>query len=212
MPPLEVRLSKAAGLLVSSDSPIRRSQPSFEGVSALTRAMAQGDEEAFRVFFTSYAPRLYAYLMVVTRQDEALAQEALQQVMIRVGSKITAFSSEDYFWNWLAQIARRVVLDEQRKQIRWWRVLDRIAAGRPDDEKGISAAPGGEAQGAIHAALERLSDEDRLLVQKKYYSGFSVAELATDLGLTVKAIESRLVRIRKKLRAGLQKEGYGKNS
>jgi RNA polymerase sigma factor (sigma-70 family) len=53
----------------------------------------------------------------------------------------------------------------------------------------------------LHACLAQLEQAERRLVQGKYLEGKSYELLAREHGLTPKAIESRLARIRKKLKS-----------
>ena len=55
----------------------------------------------------------------------------------------------------------------------------------------------------LRAALDRLGEADRRLFYRKYYYLQSTAQLAAELGTTERAVEGRLYRIKKKLRAQL---------
>ena len=60
-------------------------------VAALTRAMALGDEAAFRQFYDAYFDRLLRYLLVVTGGNEQAAREALQGALVRVARHVKPF-------------------------------------------------------------------------------------------------------------------------
>ena len=53
-----------------------------------------------------------------------------------------------------------------------------------------------------------LGQGDRLLFYRKYYYRQPTAQIAAELGLTERAVEGRLYRIRKNLREKLGGEGY----
>jgi RNA polymerase sigma-70 factor (ECF subfamily) len=65
----------------------------------------------------------------------------------------------------------------------------------------------GEAEAQLLEALETgvrgLSTEERELVEQKYFAGESVRNLAESLGTSEKAVESRLGRVRRKLKQAL---------
>ena len=61
---------------------------------------------------------------------------------------------------------------------------------------------------AVHAALGRLSPGDRALLYRKYYYLQSAAQIAAELGMTVRAVEGRLYRLKKQLRRMLGGEGH----
>ena len=56
---------------------------------------------------------------------------------------------------------------------------------------------------ALERALNALSARDRNLVYRKYYYLQSTARMAAELGLTERAVEGRLYRIRRKLQKQL---------
>jgi RNA polymerase sigma-70 factor (ECF subfamily) len=56
---------------------------------------------------------------------------------------------------------------------------------------------------ALWDAVERLGRRDRELFLRKYYYYQSTAQIASELGLTQRAVEGRLYRIRKRLQAEL---------
>jgi RNA polymerase sigma-70 factor (ECF subfamily) len=57
--------------------------------------------------------------------------------------------------------------------------------------------------GLLESGLEALPFEERRLAEAKYFERRSVRELAEELGLSEKAVESRLGRIRHKLKAAI---------
>ena len=66
-----------------------------------------------------------------------------------------------------------------------------------------------ERQAELSAALARLSQKDRLLFYRKYYYMQSTAQIASELGMSVRAAEGRLYRIKKRLRSMLGGEMHG---
>lgn len=171
-------------------------------VRRLTAALAAGSEEAFREFHAAYFDRLLRYLIVVTRGDEQAAREALQETFTRVVRHARCFDDEGKFWSWLTVLARSAATDAQRKRRSYWRLLTSYALSwLPSQPAQIEDD---ETDERLHALLlEGLKDlraEDRTLIESKYLRGASVRELAAQLKLTEKTIESRLSRARRQLR------------
>jgi RNA polymerase sigma-70 factor (ECF subfamily) len=166
--------------------------------------MVAGDETAYRTFHETYYSRLTRYLLVITSGDEDAAREALQGTFVRVVRHIKVFEEESHFWNWLTVLARTAFADQKRKRRRYVAFLDRFT------EHARTAATGmenGEAEAQLLEALETgvrgLSTEERELVEQKYFAGESVRNLAESLGTSEKAVESRLGRVRRKLKQAL---------
>ena len=170
-------------------------------IAALTRAMAGGNEAAYRQFYDAYFDRLLRYLLVVTGGNEEAAREALQLALVRVVRHVKAFESEEKFWSWLTVLARSALADESRKRRRYFAFLERFTRHR---ETGPSAMDNGEADEQLRALLESkltaLPEDERQLVEQKYILRQSVREIANGQQTTEKAVESRLSRVRRKLK------------
>ena len=77
--------------------------------------------------------------------------------------------------------------------------------GLTDTRRDVLLAPCAEgktkdALAALQAALEQLSAGERLLFYRKYYYLPSTAQIALELGLTERAVEGRLYRLKRQLR------------
>lgn len=175
-------------------------------VAALTGAMKRGDEEAYRRFCELYLPRLLRYLLVLARGDEDSAREALQQTLVRVARHARAFRSEAVFWSWLTVLARSAFIDQRRKSIRQRSLLERLFSlrGQPSDP-GVADSEA-RFEECVRRALAGLLDDERALIEQKYFDGYSVKEIAGRNGATEKSVESRLVRVRRQLKARILEE------
>ena len=186
------------GVRISARDPI--------DITVLTRRVAAGDEQAFADFHERYFERLYRFLLVLTRGQEDEAEEALQQTFLRVIRYARTFDCEETFWCWLKAVARSAVRDAGRKQQRYSAVLRRFGLfwggthygdPSPDLDDGF--------RNKLEAGLNQLSAFDRQLIEGKYLDGTTTRDLALQTGLTEKAIESRLGRLRRQLRDELLK-------
>ena len=65
-----------------------------------------------------------------------------------------------------------------------------------------------ERQEAVRDALERLPYRDRILFYRKYYYMQPTAQIAAELGMTERAVEGKLYRLKKHLRKMLGGEGH----
>lgn len=172
-------------------------------IAALTRRLTQGDEAAFREFHTRYFNRLYQFQLVVARGQEHEAQEALQETLLRVARHGRQFKDEHAFWCWLKTVARNAARDGGRKRSRYANLLRNFALGRPDDSGSNTTYDEDRLVTALTECLDELSVDDRRLLEGKYLDGATVRELAGVTSLTEKAVESRLGRLRQRLRSSL---------
>ena len=176
--------------------------PSLD-IGALTGRMVRGDESAYREFYDGYFNRMLRYLLVVTGGREEAAREALQLTLMRVVRHIRKFDTEAAFWSWLTVLARSSVVDEERKRKRYLGLLDRffhaelVATHRNESDHDVQLLK------LLEQHLAGLAEEDHELIRRKYFAGCSVKEIADDLQSTEKAVESRLVRIRRRLKEAI---------
>lgn len=112
---------------------------------------------------------------------------------------VLVFDSEEAFWCWLKVLARSAARDAGRKQHRYLALLDAFARTR-----SVEAEPGqfeeDRLQMILEECLEELEPSDRRLIESKYLDGQTIKEIADEAKLTEKAVESRLLRVRKQLR------------
>ena len=164
--------------------------------------MVKGDEPAYRTFYDAYFDRLLRYLLVVTGGDEEAAREVLQATFVRVVRHIKVFENEAVFWRWLTVLARSAFLDESRKRRRYLAFLDRFAR-HAEAEQGDNGEADEHLRAVLQKSLAGLPLEERELVEGKYFAQRTVGDLAAEFQTTEKAVESRLVRVRHKLKAAV---------
>ena len=175
--------------------------PELPDITALTRGMVAGDEMAYRTFHDAYFDRLSRYLLVVAGGDEDVMRETLQATLVRVVRYIKVFRSEDVFWSWLTVLARSAFKDETRKRRRYFSFLDRFTSQAGVESVGQNTD---HAEDRLRVSLERqvtaLPPDEQVLIEQKYFAHRSVREIAGELQSTEKAVESKLSRVRRKLK------------
>ena len=173
------------------------SQAAADECAALTQRVAAGDESAAREFFEKYCDRIFRYALVMTRGNEDVAREILSTTMIAAARYMRPLASDEDVWRWLTRIASSRFVDHCRKTSRAIpltdsdEILSRMAAPNPDTTLN----------NALDEALSELPPDERELVERFYIDDESQAALAEEIQSTRKAVESRLARIRRKLRA-----------
>ena len=173
-------------------------------VPQLTRRMRAGEEAAYREFYHAYYDRLFRYLLVVAAGDLEAAEEALEATLLRVVRYIKVFPAEDAFWSWLTVLARSAFRDHGRKHRRYLAFLERFTRHQVVAESDPeSSAAEARLLAALDRSLDALPEDERELVEWKYFDHRPVRDIAAELETSEKAIESRLTRIRRKLKAAL---------
>lgn len=174
-------------------------------IAALTARLTRGDEVAYREFHALYFNRLLRYVFVATGGDEQGARDALQGTFLRAVRHMRRFESEASFWSWLTVLAKSAVVDQSRKESRYRRLLRRFLHPEPPPDPIPLQEPGPVLAEHLDAALLALAPDERDLIERKYFAKQTVREIAAALGSTEKAIESRLVRLRRILQSSIIK-------
>lgn len=169
-------------------------------VAQLTARLRSGEEAAWREFHGEYFQRLLRYLLVVCRGDEETAREALQAALVKIVRHVRRFDRAEAWWSWLTVVARSCVIDGARRQFRYRALLARYAglftpAAEPPADDSLPAL--------LEECLDALPAGERALLIARYRDRESVAALAADSGCTGKAMESRLARIRQRVKSAL---------
>jgi RNA polymerase sigma-70 factor (ECF subfamily) len=167
-----------------------------------TKAIGRGDEAAFTRFYDQYSLRLYRYLLVLGKGNEAEASEVLQTVVIKLAKRFRVFDDEGRMWHWLCRLAQNAYVDLWRSQRRDQRLLPLQDHMQDTEIKEKSPQEHVLAAGLDHA-LEQLEEKERELMRAVYVDRRPLQELANATGQTYKAVESRLARLRRKLKTNL---------
>lgn len=204
---------EAAGLRVPRPGTRARLKPPLKAsgnmaagapdIRALTLAIRRGDAAAFARFYDLYSFRLYRFLLVLARGDENQAREVCQAAMTKLAKRFEVFDDEPMLWAWLCALAKNTFIDRYRAQRR----RDRFVSleEMPASSAGAENSPG-QLSEILREALAALKPEERELMQAAYIDGRPLQELAGASGLTYKAVESRLARLRQKLKEQLLRD------
>ena len=180
-------------------------EPLFDAqIAALTQCMARGEETAFHEFHDRYFDRLLRYQFVLARGDEDAAREALQETFTRVARRVRRFDQENAFWCWLACLARSAAIDAARRRTRYSRLLRLFALGGSARTEPREDAADAHLEELLARSVESLDPDDRVLLDAKYTARSTVRAIAQERRTTEKAIESRLLRIRRELRGAIK--------
>ena len=166
------------------------------------------DEQGMTELLRHYGP-LMRYIIAPILRDPQDQEDCLSEIVMRVWDKISLFDQQRGSWHaWLTSLARNAALNRAR-QIKPILSTDDIpentASPEPTPEEIILRQ---ERQAAINRALRQLSQKERSLFYRKYYYLQSTAQIASELGMTERAVEGKLYRLKKQLRKVLGGEGY----
>ncbi|WP_157973244.1 RNA polymerase sigma factor [Blastomonas sp. UPD001] len=182
--------------------------------AALVRAARAGDPGAQRALVERYRETVYRLARSATGDpDEAL--DITQEAFIAVFGALNRFDPERSFKAWISAITLNKCRDwARRRAVRRFMGLpmpeqaaDWIADEAPSAETLV--ADRAELAATVRAIAELPTGLKDVLILCTV-EGLSQQETATTLGLSVKAVETRLGRARKKLQETLRGEGLAR--
>lgn len=168
---------------------------------ALVAQVATGDRRAYSLLVERHLDRTVTVarrLLNSTAEAEDVAQEAF----LRLWQKADRFDpAAARFTTWFYRITTNLCLDRTRRPV----MLEIEAAGDPADPRADAetALADRRTKAAVAAAVAELPERLRAAVSLTYDAGLSNAEAARTLDISVKALETLLVRARKNLREKL---------
>ncbi|MCH5185171.1 MAG: sigma-70 family RNA polymerase sigma factor [Oscillospiraceae bacterium] len=178
----------------------------------LVELCKKGDRSAFNELVLKYQSKVVniAYGMLSVRED---AEDAAQDVFIKVYKNIASFKGDSAFSTWIYRITANTCNDILRK-----RMNKKTISIHSSDEDGDSSdmiipdsAPPPEKQAEIketqrevRAAISALKDEYRTVITLFDLEGLSYEEIADISRLPIGTVKSRLNRARAQLRKSLE--------
>jgi RNA polymerase sigma-70 factor (ECF subfamily) len=164
--------------------------PPGEWVAQMRRVRDGRDRAAFAELFRHFAPRIKAFL-IRSGAEPGLAEECAQDVMATLWHKAHMFDpARASVATWLFTIARNRRIDALRKQRRpepedlpWG------PEAEPDQEDVLALQQESE---RLRQALTTLPDAQRELIVKAYFGDLSHSEIASETGLPMGTIKSRI--------------------
>lgn len=170
--------------------------------NTVERLLLEKNEQGMDALLLHYGP-LMRYIIAPILQNPQDREDCLSEVLMRVWEKIGQFDGEKgSFRAWLTAITRNTALNHARKAS--GSSAEELSESTPSpDPTPEETLLKKERQEALKTALSRLSYKDRLLFYRKYYYRQSTAQIAAELGMTERAVEGKLYRVKKQLRKSL---------
>lgn len=176
-----------------------------EEITRLIVRTAMKDRGAFDMLYERTSAKLFGVCLRVL-SDRAEAEEALQEVYVKIWTKADRFAASDLSpISWLVAVARNHSIDRVRARKAATADIDAaadIADPAPDPEQ--SALAGAERE-TIHRCLDELETDRAAAVRGAYLDGDSYAELAERFAVPLNTMRTWLRRSLMKLRECLEK-------
>ena len=157
----------------------------------LARRVQRGDAGAFALLFEQFNLHICRYLCSLVNNPD-LAEDLAQQTFLKAYRALAAGPQPDNLHAWLYTIATHTAFSALRRR--------RLISWLPFTDEALHHGPGPEARVGeselVSQALARLPKQDAACLLLHFHEGFSCAEVAQALGLSLSAAKSRLYRAR----------------
>jgi RNA polymerase sigma-70 factor (ECF subfamily) len=164
----------------------------------------EGDSQAFEDLYRKLSPKLFGYLLRLTRQREQ-AEDLVQITFSKLHRARESYLKGAPLLPWVLAIARRSFFDARRRS----KVRPEYLSGdgvmpEPQTEQD---ALGNDVVEALERAMQDLPEPYAEAIQLTKITGLSIAEAADVLGTSNTAVKLRVHRGYKILRKNLERFG-----
>ncbi len=193
---------------MDSDDTRREGRVEHLSDHGLLALVGRGDREAFARLYDMYSAAAYSLAARIVR-DRDLAADVVQNVFLAVWTGATQFDAgRGQPSTWIMTMTHHKAVDmvrrEQRRRTEPLDLAAELAAtGVPVDEQAWR----GVARDNVRAALARLPDPHREVIELAYFAGYSQSELAARLALPIGTVKSRTFAAMRALRDALAAAG-----
>jgi RNA polymerase sigma factor (sigma-70 family) len=145
-----------------------------------------------------------AYLVMGGAAD---AEDAVQEAFVKAYYALSRFRGDAPFRPWLLTIVANEARNRRKSAARRARLALRAGQDRPSGDAAPSpevAALEEEERTILVQAVNRLREQDRMVIGYRYFLGLSERETASALGVPAGTVKSRLARALHRLRDVLE--------
>jgi RNA polymerase sigma-70 factor (ECF subfamily) len=177
---------------------------------ALIRAVLAGDKEAYGVLVERHGESMFRVAFRIT-ESEADAQEIVQEAFLRGYRGLAGFDARADFRTWIYRIAVNCALQVLQKRKAEGGVP--ITEEYDEEHSGLQLSDGGagperllldrEIEHRRHAAMEKMTEDERLAFVLRHIEGLSTEEIAATLDVTPNNARQAVFRAVQKMRRSL---------
>lgn len=185
-------------------SPVETPQLDQADDRLLVRRHVEGDAEAFGELYRRHRDRMWAVAVGVCG-DREMAAEGVQDGFVAAFRRASSYRGDAAVTTWLHRIVVNACIDVTRRSRPTSELTEAVIASAPGEP---DAAGRVDTRLAVHAALHRLPEAQRLALVLVDMHAVPVAEAAEILDVAPGTIKSRCARGREALARELTASGF----
>lgn len=165
----------------------------------LVAAFIAGNNEAFDTLLSRYQDRLYSYIQYYIHNRD-LADDLFQETFVKaiVCLRQGGYQESGYFYAWLTRIAHNLLIDhlraERHDEVQYADDGATLWNDNPQllDSSRESELVTEQVLKDVKRLVEHLPEEQREMVQLRYYQGLSFKEIAALTGVSINTALGRM--------------------
>lgn len=165
----------------------------------LVAAFIAGNNEAFDTLLSRYQDRLYSYIQYYIHNRD-LADDLFQETFVKaiVCLRQGGYQESGYFYAWLTRIAHNLLIDhlraERHDEVQYTDDGATLWNDNPQllDSSRESELVTEQVLKDVKRLVEHLPEEQREMVQLRYYQGLSFKEIAALTGVSINTALGRM--------------------
>lgn len=156
----------------------------------LVTALRSKDNQAFGYLYDHYSGALYSVVKQVVG-DAEVSNDVLQETFVNIWRKIELYDeSKGRLFTWMLNIARNAAIDKTRSKSfqqssKLQPIMDGDGANHPSVRMGIDDY-------GLKKVLQKLKEEQRLLINLSYYQGFTHEQISKALDIPLGTVKTRI--------------------
>ncbi|SFW51359.1 RNA polymerase sigma factor [Chitinophaga sancti] len=160
--------------------------------SELIQGLKAKDQKVFSYLYDRYSPALYGVALKVLN-DESNASDCLQEVFMKIWRNIDRYDeSKGRLFTWMLNITRNTAIDTLRSKAH---KMDQKIQDIGDDVHlytgNLAVHPSVDHLG-LSKVLEKLTKEQRIIIDLAYYKGCTQEEISRLLEIPLGTVKTRM--------------------
>lgn len=166
--------------------------------------IAEGDQEAFTLFFEAFKNKIYSFSFAFTHSAET-AEEITQDVFIKVWANRESLSEIENMDAWLSTVTRNLCFNYLKKLARERKAKDILLKTQNETEDNVEQYLSYKDKASqVSEAIEQLSPQQRLIFSLNRDKGLKNEEIAHQLNLSPNTVKTHMVTALRKIRSFLE--------
>ncbi|SFG71494.1 RNA polymerase sigma-70 factor [Prevotella sp. KH2C16] len=169
------------------------------GDQKLVMAISQGDRKAFNKFFAAYYPKILSFVRTITKND-FLADTVVQDLFVHIWMRRSQLTQVHALDSYLFASARNIALNLLKSQLHAGTMvdLDDRTASTNVTEEDIAFQ---ELREHVLERISHMSPQRQRVFYMSRIQGRSNEEIAKELGISIRTVETHIYGALKELRA-----------